>query len=331
MFIDIHSHVVPDVLPFGLSGDGRWPRVVPDGDHADVVIQGNVFRRVQRASWDLTARRDAMAAHGVHLQVLSPMPELFSYWAPVGPARRFCTALNQWIAQAVASDPEHFAGLGVVPLQDLDAACEMMSSLVDLGLVGVEVGSSVEGVPVCTPRNRAFFEEATRLGLCVFIHSFHSALEVHLPPGPAANAITFPLESGFNAAAIVANGIAAALPDLRVGFSHGGGTIGFASARLQYFWETSGELREQIPESPRDMLRRFTYDSLLLDGRPFRFLLERFGPRALCVGTDYPFFDMAHGIGPVAALAPDDPATAAVASGNARRFLGLDATPGTAG
>lgn len=325
LFIDIHSHVVPDVLPFGLSGDTRWPRVEVEGARGDVVIAGSVFRRIDRAAWDLDARRRDMAAQGVDVQVLSPMPELFSYWAPVRAAAQFCGALNEWIAEAVASDPSHFAGLGIAPLQDIDAACGMLSSVKTLGLAGVAVGSHVGEIPVCTQTHAALFAEAARLGLCVFVHSFRSPLEVHLPPGPAANAITFPLESGFNAAAIIANGIAAALPELRVGFSHGGGSIAFASARLQYFWETSDALRELIPDSPVDMLRRFFYDSLVLDPRPFRYLVEQLGPTALCVGTDYPFFDMSHGIGPVASLVADDQVRAAISSGNARRFLGMDA------
>lgn len=325
MFIDIHSHVVPDILPFGLSGDARWPHVEVEGDRGDVVIAGSVFRRVGREAWDLDTRRRDMAAQGVDVQVLSPMPELFSYWAPVRAAEQFCGALNEWIAEAVASDPAHFNGLGILPLQDVEAACGMLASVKALGLAGVAVGSHVGDIPACTQTHAALFAEAARLGLCVFVHSFHSPLEVHLPPGAAANAITFPLESGFNAAAMIANGIAAALPDLRVGFSHGGGSIGFASTRLQYFWEASDALREQIPEPPVDMLRRFFYDSLVLDHRPFRYLVEQFGPTSLCVGTDYPFFDMSHGIGPVASLVASDQVRAAISSGNARRFLGMDA------
>ena len=79
--IDVHTHVVPLDLPFaGTSGD-EWPRLERNGDSAVAYVGGQPFRSVERSAWDPERRRQDMKEDGVERQVLSPMPELFCYWA----------------------------------------------------------------------------------------------------------------------------------------------------------------------------------------------------------------------------------------------------------
>jgi hypothetical protein len=67
-----------------------------------------------------------MDAAGVDVQVLSTVPVLFCYDAPVEGARVMARALNEDIARTCRDGRYggRFVGLGTVPLQDVDAAVE---------------------------------------------------------------------------------------------------------------------------------------------------------------------------------------------------------------
>ena len=97
--IDVHTHVVPRGLPFG--HDDRFARLAIDGDRGEVFVGGRPFRVVTRAAWDTSARLDEMDRTGVAGQVLSVMPELFSYWAESAAGRALCGAFNPAVAGLV--------------------------------------------------------------------------------------------------------------------------------------------------------------------------------------------------------------------------------------
>lgn len=322
--IDIHSHVVPLELPFGARGDDRWPRVARRGDGTGAVeIAGRVFRVIPSVSWDMAERIAAMDAAGVTVQAISPMPELFSYWAPPGDAAPFCEALNEWIAGQVQRHPQALVGIGVVPLQDLDLACRALGAVKAAGLAGVEIGSNVGGESVGRPRFLPFYEEAARLGLCVFVHSFHPVLAGEVPPW-AVNGVLFPVEAGVAAESLIVNGIVDAVPSARIAVSHGGGTAAFAIPRLEHLWQRDEGLREQLPASPTAQLRRMYFDSMVFSEDALSYLLDVVGHDRVCVGTDYPFFPADAGIDPVRAVHVDEAVRQALVEGNARRYLGLD-------
>lgn len=81
--IDVHTHVVPESFPSyaGRHVDARWPSMAPAQPcHQHVMVSGKVYRTVSHQCWSCSVRAADMAQQGVHRQVLSPMPELLSYW-----------------------------------------------------------------------------------------------------------------------------------------------------------------------------------------------------------------------------------------------------------
>ena len=81
--IDIHTHVVPHDLPayVGRYPDAPWPSMSEAKPcHRHVVISSKVNRTVSNQAWDIDVRRGDMDRLDVGRQVLSPMPELPSYW-----------------------------------------------------------------------------------------------------------------------------------------------------------------------------------------------------------------------------------------------------------
>ena len=81
--IDIHTHVVPHDFPayIGRHPDAPWPSMRDAKPcHRHVVISSKVYRTVSNQAWDIDVRRGDMDRLDVGRQVLSPMPELPSYW-----------------------------------------------------------------------------------------------------------------------------------------------------------------------------------------------------------------------------------------------------------
>ncbi|HEX7775900.1 MAG TPA: amidohydrolase family protein, partial [Parvibaculum sp.] len=145
--IDIHTHIVPASLPpyLGKVSDIAWPSVEHvDCNHARVMVGGKPYRDIEDNCWNAGRRVEEMTAMGIARQVLSPMPELLSWWLPSGDAQTLSRHVNEEIAALVAEAPDRFIGFGMVPLQSVELAIEELVHLTGtLGLKGVEIGTNV--------------------------------------------------------------------------------------------------------------------------------------------------------------------------------------------
>ncbi|MFF9105160.1 amidohydrolase family protein [Streptomyces rubrogriseus] len=287
--IDMHTHIVASGVP-APDRDERWPVLVERDDaRADVIVAGRVFRTVSRVAYDLHERA-ARLARG-HAQVLSPMPELFSYWATPKAAADYCTSVNEWIAVGVKKSPHAFRGFGIAPMQDPDAACRQLSQIAGLGLSGVEIGSNISGVPLHDARHTEFFEEAARFGLVVFVHAFH-------PPGigtfsdpMAGNGVTFPNEIGHAMGGLIAEGILERFDDLKLLASHGGGSLVSLLPRLRFIAKNYEGARARMPKDPSDYARKIFYDMLVFSAPLLNLLIDNVGVGRVVVGSDEPFMN----------------------------------------
>lgn len=326
--IDIHTHFVPASFPAvpGARSDLAWPSMRHECGHAHVMISGSRYRTVPEGSWDADVRVADMDAMRIARQVLSPMPELLSYWLPATDAQVLIRFLNESLADTVARNPRRFLGLGAVPLQDPDLAIAELEFLVNtLGLSGVEIATHVNGRAIGDPQFVPFFAAAERLGAAVFVHALRPAGRARLV-GPAAleQVVAFPGEVGLAIASMMTGGTLEAHPRLRIAFSHAGGAFPMMLPRLQHGWQGVAEIRACMPASPRDYARRIYVDTLAYDPDALGLALKSFGTERVMLGTDYPF--RVRDPDPQAsldALGLEPGARAALEHGNARRFLGL--------
>jgi aminocarboxymuconate-semialdehyde decarboxylase len=327
--IDIHTHVVPENFPayVGRSIDIAWPSMSPAHDcHRHVMLSGKVYRTVPDTCWNTDRRIEEMTPERVERQVLSPMPELLSYWLPPEDGRTLARYLNEQIAQMVSRAPRRFSGLATVPLQDVEMAIsELEFAVKTLGLSGAEIGTNVNGVPLGDPRLAAFFHAADAFGAALFIHPLRPAgLDRLVGPAHLEQIVAFPGETGLAAASLLTGDLLNRNPGLRIALSHGGGTLSSLLPRLQHGWETFAELRDVMPEAPTVGARRMYYDSLVYDRDSLLHLIGSFGATQICVGSDFPFkISEKHPVGRIEALDVDDATSALLLSGNAKRWLAL--------
>jgi aminocarboxymuconate-semialdehyde decarboxylase len=324
--IDIHTHVVPYDFPAyaGTSSGASWPHMCasPQCNHRNVMIDGKLFRTVSHECWDVEQRLHHMEKTGIGRQVLSPMPELLSYWMPAQDALVLCRHINQTMAEMVAQAPERFSALGCVPLQDPDLAARELESLMKMGTFrGVEIGTNIDDVVIGDPRFEPFFAAAEELGASIFVHPLRAVGLNRLvgPPG-LIQLVAFPGETALAAASLLTGGVLERHPRLRIAFSHGAGGFALTLPRLAAGWE---QLGLQHQRSPWEQARSLFYDTLVYDGPTLAHLISTFGATQLCIGTDHPF--LIQDTQPVQRLDEvelDHETRHLLLSGNAMRFLG---------
>lgn len=291
--IDVHCHVVPESLPSApaASPESRWPCVCHESnDRATVTVGKKPFREIDHRSWDVSVRLRDMDATSVIRQVLSPMPELLSYWFTPNNGREMCRWMNECIADMVAQRPDRFSGLGIVPLQDPALAAGELSAIADAGLAGVELGSNINGKFLGDTDFREFFAEAERLNLCIFVHAIHPIGADRLKQMPELVPFAaFPLDTALSAMSLIRAGIPERHPTLRLAFSHGGGAIIPLAHRLARGAEVTKHFGGDLTKSPTEYAAKFFYDSLVYDHDYLAFLANSFAPGQVFCGTDYPY------------------------------------------
>lgn len=330
--IDIHAHIVPAAFPayLGRTRPVPWPStsVAPDAGglcHRHVMVNGQHYRTVNEKCWSAPRRLADLPAMGLAHQVVSPMPELLSYWLELSDAQPLLRFLNEQTAALCAESGGRLLGLAAVPLQDIDAAIsELTHAVQSLGLAGVEIGSNVNGVPVGDARFDPFFAACVDLDVPVFVHALKPAgMDRLVGPAPLQQVLAYPTDVGLAAASVITGGLLQRLPRLRIAFSHGGGTLAALLPRLQQGWQVFAPLRDGMPESPRQQASRLFYDTLVFDAGTLRHLVHSFGADALMLGTDHPFnFHEPRPYERLLEAGFDADTRDALAFGNARRFLG---------
>ena len=326
--IDIHTHIVPAKFPAytGRVKDIAWPSMAPaEPCHCHVMIQGKNYRTVHQSCWIIEDRLQDMDARAVHMQCLSPMPELLSYWLPAKDAQLLVRFLNDEIATMVGRHPARFTGLGCVPLQDVDMAIRELEYVIrDLKFPGIEIATHANEVPIGDARFEPFFAAAEKLGAAIFVHALRPVGMERIVGPVSEQAMCFPGEIGLAAAGMITGGIAVRHPKLRMAFSHGGGVLSFLIARLNRAWDILPKMREALPERPLAYARRFYYDSIVFDPNALKHIIQTFGATQVVAGSDFPF-----------AMGDPDPVSFIRGAGldaaterallfeNARRFLGI--------
>ncbi|WP_428912020.1 amidohydrolase family protein [Niallia sp. Krafla_26] len=296
MKIDVHTHFVPEVLPAMADrlGDHRWPATkcqCGKSHHKQIMISGKNFRTITDQCWSPQRRIEDMDHEDVTVQVLSPMPELLSYWFKAEDTLEFSRSINAELSAFIQNDPARFLGLGMVPLQDPELAAKELKRLKnEFGLKGVEVGTNINGKSIGDPFFDPFFAEAEAEGMTIFVHALHPiGKERIIGPSALSALIGFPTENALAASSLITGGVLEKFPNLKIYISHGGGTFSTLLPRLTFGWERMEEIRKVIPHPPSYYAKKIYYDTLVYDINTLHYLIGQFGSSRLMIGSDYPF------------------------------------------
>ncbi|HKC52817.1 MAG TPA: amidohydrolase family protein [Myxococcota bacterium] len=259
----------------------------------------------------------------IDVQVVSPAPTQYYYWADRDLGRELVRTQNESIAESCARHPERLKGLGNVALQHPDLAVEQLEhALLRLGLVGVEVSTSVNGLELADEKLEPFWAKAESLGAIVFIHPMGTSLGERLNRFYLQNLIGNPAETAIALSYLIFGGTLDRHPGVKIVAAHGGGYLPAYVSRSDHGHAVRPEA-QSIRHRPSEYLKRIYFDSLVYDPAALRRLIDVVGASQVVVGTDYPF-DMGHYdvhglVSAVPGLTSEE--RDGILGGNARRLL----------
>jgi aminocarboxymuconate-semialdehyde decarboxylase len=291
LVVDIHCHLSTPAADDLVRA--RHPRP-PPGVFAQTSAATREVGRLQmeRVGGQLagiTQRLADMDRLGVDLQVISPPPTQYFYYADADVGLAAARAINERIAEAVAAHPDRLAGLGSVPLQAPElAVAELRRAVGDLGLRGVEICTNVNGRDLADPALRPVFAAAEELGVVIFIHPLGFAHE-RFAEHYFSNVLGNPLESALAVGHLIFGGVLETYPGLKVCVAHGGGYLPAYFGRMDHAARARPDCREHIRHPPTHYLRKLWFDTLVHDKTQLAALIASHGADKLCLGSDYPF------------------------------------------
>ena len=291
--IDMHSHILPQTMPNWTQkfGYGKFIHLEPNTDGSANMMQGGqFFRRIVENCWDAPMRIEEYTQYNTQVQVVCTIPVMFSYWAKTADALELSRFLNDHIAELVERYPKNYIGLATIPMQDAEAAILELERAKAIGHVGIQIGSNINDENLSEEKFFPIFEACERLGMAVMIHpwqmmGFDSMKKYWLPW-----LVGMPAETSRAACSLIFGGVLERLPNLRVCFSHAGGSFLPTLGRIEHGFNCRPDLVAiDNPHNPRTYLGKFWVDSITHDIDALEYILKMQGSKRVCLGSDYPF------------------------------------------
>lgn len=281
--IDVHAHLIPDfyrqaMADHGVEGDGGIPT----------------------PSWSPSAAVNFMDKFGIQTQVVSLSEPGFAFLPDRGAREQMARQINEYIRDSLinvsAASPlyRRFGGFASLPLGQPDDSAEVASACAEavraiktLGLDGIGVYSSYQGIYLGDPRLDPLMRTLNELGAYVFIHP------VAPPVRPELSMPNFVLDFPFETTRAVTNmlykGIYLRYPNIRWQLAHAGGTIPFLSYRSALL---------ALNLNPRSSsYSKLFYDTALSAAPPAMAAVRKVTDAShILLGTDYPYAQIVYAL-----------------------------------
>ncbi len=326
---DIHAHGVPAKLVHALERNGADLGATLLTTPAGRVLEfadGERTAVMRDDIIDLGTRLRRMDDAGIGGQVVAPWIDLCAYGLDRVIGARFSRAVNTHLAEMVSAHPDRLAALATVPLQDPPAAAaELRFAVQELGMMGVQIGTTVGNKDLHDPLFEEFWKAAEDLHCIVLLHPHQGGLAGRAEtPYFMGNLIGNPSESTIAVGSLVFGGVLERFPDLVVVAVHGGGFVPWQSARWDHGYNVlPGLTAANLTRPPSEYLARIYYDTVLHDPQKVRELVEWAGVHQVVLGSDYPFpMGDSHPLDSLAALSDlDEASRSAIVGGTVRALI----------
>ena len=288
--IDVFAHILPrnylDRLERHLTSTLDPKRLV--------YYQTGVFY-FDEVLIDLEARWRKIESLGDYAQVLVLAVPPIEEVGPASSAGDFAKLANDEMADLVRRYPEHLVGFAAaLPLNDTETSLrEIDRSVSELGALGIQMFTNVNGVPIDHPRFDPILTRIEALQRTIWLHPTRNAGWPDYPTERESDyglwwSLGWPYETAAALSRLVYSGQMERHPDLRLIAHHGAGMVPHFSARLAMgpgFRQT----QDTLPRPPLEYFRRFYADTAMF-GAPHavRCALDFFGSEHMLFGTDMP-------------------------------------------
>jgi len=256
-----------------------------------MILFNENFRTINCNCWNPKVRLNEMEKTEIDLQVISPIPIMFSYWADAKDALEQSQLINDFISDVCIKHPKRFVGLGTIPMQSIDYSIkELERCKNDLNLQGIEIGTNINDQNLNEEKFFDIFAACEELSMSIFIHPWQmmgmSKMKKYWLPW----LVGMPAETSRAICSLIFGGVLEKYPNLKIAFAHGGGAFPFTAGRVDHGFNVRPDLCAVDNSAlPSSYMKNFYVDSLVHDKNSMNFILQTMGAERIAMGSDYPF------------------------------------------
>jgi predicted TIM-barrel fold metal-dependent hydrolase len=206
-------------------------------------------------------------------------------------ARHLARDANEYAAKLVANYPGRFGSFATVTLPDIDGSLREVEYALDtLKADGIMLFTSYNDKWLGDPYFDPLFEELNRRKAVVFTHPTTNACCANLLPGISSAEIEYGTDTTRAIVRMVYSGAAKRYPDVRMIFSHGGGTMPYLIGRFMNRVSRSKGNGGQQEHDFQAEVSKFYYDTAqTFNPVPMTALKHVVPVSQILFGTDYPY------------------------------------------
>jgi len=292
--VDIHCHYLNPAVAARVShlNPAQYDPLVQFANELTREVNLRQMRDRGPKLSDIETRLKDMDRMGIDVQAVSPAPNQTYYWTDPELGSELARAVNDRLAEIVATWPERFVALGTVPLQHADlAVAELTRCVKELGMRGIEINPSVNGKDFTDPGLglEKFFAKVQELDVIIFMHPVGFTQGDRLVDHYFNNVIGNPMETTIAASHLIFDGVLQRNPRLKIVLPHAGGYLAHYWARMDHAHRARPDCRTVIKKPPSTYLRKMYFDTLAFDPAMLRQMVDQYGADRVLLGTDYPY------------------------------------------
>ena len=272
--IDVHHHLSP---PGYIAELGPNQRLTP-----------------QTLAWTPQKAIEQMDQGGVDLAITSiTTPGL--WFGLHSAARRLARLCNDYAAKIRTDHPGRFGLFVNLPIPDVDGSlAEIEYGMDQLKADGVCLFTSYGDKWIGDPAFDRVFDELNRRKAVVYVHPTTCNCCTNLLPGFPDSAIEYGTDTTRAMARLVFSGTFARCPDIKMIWSHGGGTMPFLYDRFNNATKMP-QYKDQFPGGWTPVANKMHYDIAQVPNKPALSALSAVVQSSqILFGTDFPWLDSAH-------------------------------------
>ena len=246
------------------------------------------------ANWTPEGSIETMDQGGVDVSLTSiTLPGL--WFGDLEQTRRLARLCNDYAAKLRADHPGRFGMFVNLPIRDIEGSlAEIEYGMDELKADGVVMFTSYGDVWLGDPAYDPVYEELNRRKVVVYTHPMTPTCCENLVPGVVDAMIEYQTDTSRAIARVVFGGMAAKFPDIRIIWSHGGGTMPFLVDRFNR-WAAHPDYAKDFPGGFLAAARKFIYDTAQVSNESAMLALKSVAQAEnIAFGTDYPFLSAAY-------------------------------------
>lgn len=199
---------------------------------------------------------------------------------------------NDFVAGVVKAHPTRFFGLGVLPLQDMQASMvEMERAVSKLGMKGFLLYTNLAGRFGDEPEFRPFFQKAVELDVPVLLHPAKPLTTEMVKGYEMTSTLGNMFDNTIALTRLIMSGLLDELPRLKLVCPHLGGTLPYIVGRLDHQVTVLKRGPQNLQRQPHEYLNQIWMDIVSPLPLAIKMCYDMVGADRLLYSSDHPWVE----------------------------------------